>query len=374
MRDTRRGMTDGHETRQLIARRSLWALAVFLVAASSRAAVPAVKPLEAVKVLGEETVLYQVRDVETDGETVVVLTEDEPAIHLFVAGEHRSFGANGQGPGDLESPRGVLILGDRLSVLDAKYGNSKIVTYSLGGEHLDTVALPTPPGTGRIFAAGDRILVQGNTFGESSSVVVAADEPSRVLVDVPAPEVEEVTLWVGEPPSMTMPPPFSPVPCWTLLADGTSAFWDGRSDELEIGILSGETTGGLRLPDDRFPLAKEDERHFLERKFARVDYGDQKDVFGALREKAGDLLEFPEHFPRVLKLEADPSGGVWVQRADRASGEVWSWLRSGRPPVTVAFPAGRRVYSFGSLYVAARAVDEDGIETVELFDRTELGD
>ncbi|HEX6937935.1 MAG TPA: hypothetical protein VF158_00885, partial [Longimicrobiales bacterium] len=60
-------------------------------------------------------------------------------------------------------------------------------------------------------------------------------------------------------------------------------------------------------------------------------------------------------------------GGLWVLRAEKFAGEVWSLIDRNAEPVTLSMPGGRQVLAFGDEYVAAKVVDADGVETIELY-------
>lgn len=81
-----------------------------------------------------------------------------------------------------------------------------------------------------------------------------------------------------------------------------------------------------------------------------------------------DALDFPEVFPAVLGMHAASNGGLWLKRAARARGEVWSYWREGEERVYYRFPEDRDVLHFTDDHrVLMRATTDEGVPVVEVY-------
>ncbi|MCH7824351.1 MAG: 6-bladed beta-propeller [Acidobacteria bacterium] len=97
------------------------------------------------------TSFYQIRSVAVDDEeNIYVVEHGNHRIQVFGADGTflRSFGRQGQGPGEFETPMSIVAMGRRLAVADIS--NAKISVFSLDGTH--QADFPLPPSSGLLAA------------------------------------------------------------------------------------------------------------------------------------------------------------------------------------------------------------------------------
>lgn len=327
------------------------------------------------RILGESEILYKVRRVAFDGDRIVVLTASEPAVHVFTKEGVESWGQKGQGPGDFENPMGLTLGDGEIRVLDARPANNKIIMYSYGGEVRGTRAVPAPQLVFDLFEIEGSLGVAGSEFGQGGAKLLRLDDPPKTVVEIPPAKAEEITLRVEGAPTWTMQRPYTPRPRWTPLSAERYAYWDGESMVVEIRSWTGDVLDRLPLPAETHSIDPADQKLWIEAKFpSDLEIAGQKDPFRELREQAADLVAFPKEFPPVLWLEPEPAGGVWVLRGEKASGQLWTLLRKGEKPRSLHLPPRKKVLTFGERRLAVLSVDDLGVETIEIYDRSSLVD
>jgi hypothetical protein len=61
-----------------------------------------------------------------------------------------------------------------------------------------------------------------------------------------------------------------------------------------------------------------------------------------------------------------------VLRTQRADGEIWTLLRQGQPPRSIAGPGDRAIVAFGRDVIVMQTRSRDDVEIIELYARPQL--
>lgn len=308
--------------------------------------------------------LVDVRAADVRSEGVAVATQPTPAVHLFTAGGYDSWGREGGGPGEFSSPVDLVWLDGAVMVLDGNH--RKIVTF--GDDGTFSTTRPLDGWANRMFVVGtDTILGSFTPMTRSRAIVRYAGE-ARDTVLAYSTSPEEVRLEAPGAPSYTVAPPFTAQPEWTVLPDGLVALWRPGAADIQLLDLDGVERARIPGVGARLPVRDED-REIWFRDAIPQDFMGRR-VFEPIRQRAREVMEFPERFPAVLELMGDPEGGVWVRKSTAGTGQVWHLLaRDGRELGSLRFPPGRRLLAAGETELAVWSQDELGVERVEVYRR-----
>lgn len=147
---------------------------------------------------------------------LVVMTEEEPVLHLFgiTDGTHlASWGRMGEGPGEFQSSAGVALVGDRLYALDTT--QRRLTIFSPTGVHLETMSLddlPFPFADKLYRAQGDTVLIgtfEPMGYGRAVTAWTASGRATDVLAYQAGTADDNVRLEAPDAPGLTLPSPFS---------------------------------------------------------------------------------------------------------------------------------------------------------------------
>mgnify|MGYP000055991612 CR=1 FL=1 len=175
-----------------------------------------------------------------------------------------------------------------------------------------------------------------------------------------------VRLEAAGAPPLAVRPPFSAQTTWAVLADGGLAIWTPG----DSGVRRADRGAAAIPTGPRLPVDDADREHWLATAIPQEFMG--RRVFDPLRDEARRSLAFPDSFPPVLALEPDPSGGLWIRKSTAGGGEVWhARAADGSAAGAIALPPGRRLLAVGPGAVAAAAIDEQGVERVEIYERSD---
>lgn len=339
----------------------LFAVATCSVLVSGEA--EAQSSLRRLRTLGEQhgdAGLYRVRAAAFNGSDLVVLSEGSPALHLFEGTRHRSFGARGRGPAELTAPQNAVWAGGRILVRDSEL--RKIASYDRAGNFVGSRPLTAGMAV-RLEMAGRDTLVE--LFGQQTQTVVRLRGARQDTVLRYAHAGDMVQLSAPGAPSLTIPAPYAGGPAWAALPNGRIAFWDGRESVVRLLDLTGRVVGRLPLPASRYAVTAPDREAWFASAIPSEIRGQR--VFEPLRQRARTEVRFPGHFPAVLGLRADPSGGVWVQQTPSASGQRWVLLREGQAPARIQLPPRQTLLAIGEHELAALARDADDVEVIHVY-------
>ena len=323
--------------------------------------------------IAKKVPLYRVRDVAFAADQVIVLTAPEPSIHVFdLAGRSRSraWGREGKGPGELENPVAMTAIGDFVHVLDLVPGAPRVVTFTLSGESVRTTVVSGVELGVTLSAVGDELIVETAEFRGRNRKLVRVAQPDAALTEFMRPEQIQLVSDEGPMQSLRVAPPFAAQPHWTVLQGAGVALWPGEGQHITVLPLRGGDTLVIELPERSYPLTAADQARWIERTFpADAEVFGIRDAYRGLRKAARERIQFPDVFPPVLRLESDSRGGLWVLRADRATGQVWTLIEAGVETLTLVGPPGRDLVAFGARMLAATTVDENGVELIEIYER-----
>lgn len=331
---------------------------------------------ERIDVIGGDTELYRIRDAVVYDDKIVVVQDPEPGVVVFQNGTVADeWGREGQGPAELKSPAEVAINDDQIAVLDGMLG--KVVYYSHDGTPMHNTSIDDYAFTSSWAIAGSDTLISGDDMSFGGEPSDARTTPSTLIrlqdgETTPALDVDKpagsLRIEPSQGPSMTMPAPFW-ARAWTMTEPGTVHWW--KHDGYIVASGTDGTEQQRYSTDELRPFAVEDTDidHFLTRRFnPDEEFGGVKDAFKHVREEARETVDFPEVFPAVLDMHAAPDGGLWLKRADKPAGAVWSYWREGEEHVYYQFPEDRDVLHFTDDYrVLMRGTTDEGVPVVEVY-------
>lgn len=325
--------------------------------------------------------LHEVRDAMTlfDGR-IVVANRGSHALRVFDAhGVHvATWGGEGEGPGEFNSLVAVadwqgdsLIAwysqGDRLSVfdLDGNFGRTMIP-----GDPRNSVEEASPGGAVLVssFSGGGPALQDGLSRGERRHEVVdAGGHAAGSLGEYPGMEYHTSESG-GAYLMMTIP----------FARSTRTAVWAGRfvvapTDHYEVRAHDPAGTLALIVRREHH-LVTPTSAHmeaYIDRRVARTPPGKQAERRRELRE---NLAEVPvaETFPAFAQVVADALGHLWVREYDLPGEEranpLWTVFDpDGRVVGFVETPHGLRIHEIGEDHILGRAIDDFGVEYVQVW-------
>ncbi len=234
-----------------------------------------------------------------------------PKVRVYdLAGNHlRSFGREGQGPGELgRFTRGMLVGSDgRIYVGDLN--NQRINIYSREGETVGKFSLPTRTASGiagMVFADDGSVWLTVRIPGEDGSSVRngfqvhTAEGPVGDPLLVPEIEYEQLFIRVRGRDVASVP--FAPRAVWTFSYD--QALIAGASDRYAFRMIrsTGETTLVERFWEP-VPVTSEEADYW--RRFTVAGFGGETDWNGE---------NIPDHKPAFIQFLPSASGEVWMLR------------------------------------------------------------
>jgi hypothetical protein len=335
-----------------------------LPAAAPAAGQDGVRRLEILTEGGDGQPLYRVRAAAFRGGDLAVLTDPEPAVHVYRRGGSTAWGWKGRGPAELTNPRGIAWHGDAVLVRDADL--RKIASFGADGTLRDTRPFPLGMVTRLDFMGRDTVLELFSL--DVITVVRLRGERADTLLRFTPPS-NTVNLSAPGSPSLTLTAPFAARPLWTALPDGRVAHWRGEGRWLDLLDATGTAVLRLQLPDERHAVTAADREEWLDSGFPVHPEG--RHIFEPLREKARAEVPFPGHFPAAMALMADPRGGVWVMQTPASQGQRWVYVAEGEPLRRLRLPRGQTLLAVGRDTLAVHATDELGAESVHLYGRAQ---
>lgn len=356
-------------------------LALLPPAATGQAGQVRVDPQPVYQLGGDPVYWDGIASLDVNDSLLVVLTESDPVLHLFslTSGLHiRSWGGEGEGPGEFMSSADVVLVGEQVYALDTT--QRRVSIFDLEGRLLLTRqlrGLGLPYANRLHHASGDTVVVRAYAPMDDANAVVAwtADGVAGTVLTFDDPP-GKLRLEAPGAPGLTLRRPFSPYPKWTVVS-GEVVYWPGAGEELQVVGLDGAATSSLVLPvKDRIEVTAGDRERWFRTGIPTEFMG--RRPFEPLRREARQTVEFPEWHPAVLGLLGAPDDAVWVKRqgslpAD-SRGEMWDIVDKGGESVDrVTLPVGHLLMAVRTEHVVVRTTSElvgDLVQVHRLFPNT----
>lgn len=282
---------------------------------------------------GGPDMLGAVGDVSVDGEgRIHVLEQQAHEIRVFGPdGSHlRTFGREGDGPGELNVPfGGEVLFGPQGRIWVNNAMNRRWELFSADGELLgsspqrtSSFGASTVVGRDGAFYQRDQVRPEGG--GDGRPVVMRREVRGDSLVTtdtldapgLPDGEVVDVSMSSGSGGSLSMrlPVPFVHQPGWSF--DPTGHFWVEPGDGYRLVALSPEHDT-LRIVERAYDPVRVTE--------AEIEEALEMFTTGPL---AGSGTEaprsrVPDHHPAFDRYRTDASGHLWVRRTLDADRRAW---------------------------------------------------
>lgn len=255
----------------------------------------------------------------TDTEVYIADRQDNHVrVYDFRGNLQRQFGRAGEGPGELNWPRSLVVTDDGRVLVGSVRGAAKVSVFDTAGAHIEDWALgATFPST--LFAVGDRFYTSegirshpGWAFGYTNAF--QAIGPSGLegdAVEVPAlgDGVWINTTMAGR--AVPLPVPLTPMgSIWTLAPQERLLVGYPNAYRFEVRRLDGTLETIVERFWEPIPVAPEEGE---EQRRIIVDTARRFDP-----EFAWDGAELPTHKAAYEALRVDHDGRVWVKRAGPA--------------------------------------------------------
>lgn len=296
----------------------------------------------------------------TPADTIYVLDGDAFQIKVYdTSGKHvRTFGREGDGPGEFRSPSLLTLLGDTLVVYD--WRARRLSCFTLGGTLLRTAQMEVPTFASGIAALDDSTIVLQTDAGYSMPPRPEREGKTwllHVALDGRILDTLLVTAGVDQVPHRTesmlnvLPAPFPRGPRWDVAPPGRVVAY-GRGETYEIGMyayppIRGDSIGTLRMlvrnTTPAGPVTDDDMAAY------RSEWLDGDDVTPEQRrmyEATIAQATIPDTWQAFDRLRFDARARLWVRRPPRRADSLALWdvyHRNGRWIATYALPKSLRV-------------------------------
>jgi len=329
---------------------------------------------------GESLGWSDVGAVSSDDSLLVVLTESYPVLHLFdlAAGAHlRSWGRDGEGPGEFQGSTGVAVVDGHVYALDGTQGRLSI--FEPAGNLVRAIRLEDfgvlPNHARRLdHGGGERLLFRLSVPMGDERAIVTRMIGVHAIEDSPPLDTVIVYSWAtagqlrisaeGSPP-VTLAPPYAPSPVWTPLSGGV-AFWQGPDPEVRILGFDGTPMSVVSLAfDNRLEVTAADREFWLQNAIPQEMFGQR--VFEPARREARRTVDFPRYHPLIFELLAGPEDLLWVRRTPGGRDEIWDIMDpQGEPAGRVSLDPGQVLMAVIPDHIVLKVTDVVGVEAVEV--------
>jgi hypothetical protein len=323
-------------------------------------------------------------------------TEDHVALLDFAAGDMKSIGRQGGGPGEYGSPGPLLALTADTTIMP-DFGNRRALLIGPGGEVSSlplrdfgsSVLVPRwSDGRGRLYGQAPLMLTGAPGGGapqipDSMPVLRwdrATDRLDTVLM-VPNPMAGgggAVTMMVrgaggARPLGGSRQRAFYPADVWAVVPDGRIALV--RADDYHVEWIgaNGRKTVGPTIPYERIKVTKADQDEWIKTRASgtRMVVNGRRMTPPPIDPKDVDWAEYKPPF--ASSVAVTPEGELWVPRSQPAGakGPLYDVFDSrGGLVRQVRLPEGRRLVGFGRGTLYAVHKDADDLEWLERYRRT----
>ena len=345
----------------------------------------------------------------SDGRILVAdRTEKHVSFLDFASGSMRQIGRVGAGPGEYQSPGGLVALPDDYTLL-LDMANLRLTRIARDGKlemeswpMMNSNGLIRPSAAdaqGRLFysAAGGMRMVRGGGAASTppDSLPIMRWDPATDVTDTvgmfysPSPTSRgggNVSFNSGRSGRISLAgfrqQPFSPKDAWGAVPDGGVAVARATTYRMDW-YRNGVSTAGPAIEYEPIRINQAEKEAWADGQanqtatFVMVGGGGGGRGGGGTFEVPRpdiDEIEFPDYKPPfpVSGVRATPDGQIWVQRyqrhsEDRALFDVFN--DRGELVKQVRLPAGRRLVGFGDGVLYAVMTDEDDLEWLERYRR-----
>jgi hypothetical protein len=334
----------------------------------------------------------------SDGRTLIAdRTEQHVSFLDFAAGTLERVGHEGGGPGEYQTPTGLLPLpNDETMLVD--FGNMRTSRITARGVVED--GFPMLQGSGNlIIPAG--VDARGAVYHSSAGMfTMRTDEAPTTSPDSAAvsrwdPETGASTTvaWLkvtplvmtrqgpsfqvegSRAPGLPTMRPFSPRDAWAVAPDGRVAVARAEGYRLDWVSPNGSVQAGPPVDYEPVRITKAEKEAWADAQSRRVMSMRLSGGGGqtmTLPKPDIDQVDFPETMPPFDgdAVSVTPFGEVWVQRSQPASEtrplfDVFD--DGGRRVKQVRLPSGRSLVGFGASRVYAVNTDDDGLQWLERY-------
>jgi hypothetical protein len=260
---------------------------------------------------------------------VFVLDAGEDVVKAFgPAGAFvKAFGRSGQGPGEMQFPRSITIVGSNVIVSDQT--RARLITWSTDGEYVDEVAVEFTRGFSSLFCLADgSFVVAYDSVGDdwplntSFGKVTAGGELATDFFQLAA----QTPMYRHEHGFQSLDLPDTRP---RLAATRSGLIYVTRGDEYQVLALdaAGETRWALRVAAPRVPYDETDVDEAI-RLLA--------DMFPEMRR---DNIDLPDGLPALADIAVDGHGHLYVLPYTR------DHAANGSRPVDVYSEDGELLFS-----------------------------
>jgi len=299
----------------------------------------------------KEPVFEAIRTIRVDDDgNIYVLDYKAYQIKVFdETGKHlRDISRKGQGPGEMQLPRGIEIIGGKKIVID-DFRNRRISFFSLEGELLKEIptseisglAVVTPDSRGQFI--GYTLHMRGNTLTE----LIKFDENLEVIKEIGKIEYTRESKVVN---------PFPPMLFFTVLQDDRVIWGKCYHYQLMIVDREGETIRKIINAYDPIKITDDDKKRETEERFK------------GRKLPPGMSLKFPEYYPAFRWISSDDEGRIFVRtfERDEEGNRYYDMFDSeGRYIAKIILRNHPATWKKGKLYCAIE--DEDGFHQVKRY-------
>jgi len=300
-----------------------------------------------------------------------------------------SWGREGSGPGEMQSPAGLGIgSADTLWVVD---GSNQRITLLPREAEAEPTSIPFPPGSGMM---GGRVVpVADGAYGVFSMFFFRPGDdtgpPPRPLVridrdgtasdtvwEAPAPKFDQVEVTSGNRVMVMMAQQsFAPAFRWDRFSDGRFALSDGPEYDIRIVGPDGIERFRIRRGPPARAVTPEDEE--FERDRLR-EASTEGDFPGAeqMMEKRLEALTFAEVVPRITGLLIDDRDRLWVGVSVDRPGEtdrIDVYTADGKLLGEIRAPEFFPDVAYGDGLLGRLTADDLDVQQIVVYRRVEDG-
>ena len=280
--------------------------------------------------------LYNARGAKVDADgNHFVLDAGNLRVQVFDRDGNyvRTFGGQGQGPGEFTRPRELVVAGDRVTVVDS--GNRRFSSWTLGGEPLGDAGYESQWTPSTLFGFDDGTLLGKfigrqeadpgglSGFGVRYRLFTFGTDLKQLAAVQEFPPVELPMITRGTETSGSFTRVMLPVPSSSHAATRTGDIYTAEGEEYQVHAFAHDGTPrwALRVAWKRLPITEEEIVAALDRVRERVADARRSEVY------------IPEHKPALGYVAVDGHGHLyvfpWLEDSEAEENAVDVYSRDG---------------------------------------------